>query len=362
MTRLRRYANSARGQSRWAALVLAGLIVVNLLASPSLHAQSESGEEPTEPYCPDAEVLTGKLITDICWDCIYPVRIAGSEFGEGPVPDDAVDSVSCSCPDENGVPQGGLVESMWEPARIIETTRLPYCAPSLGGIFVNQSTAKLWGGASSRHEESDGSALNFYNYHVYAFPAFAMLDLFFERSCGADYMDFDMLFASELDPTHNDDELAFTLQVETLLFSNPVALAACLPEAAGLTLGLKPVDSLFWCAGSWGGLYPLTGMVTGNSHIVRNSSLISARALAKMSRAGFERRTVGTDAMCASQYTPFLKKSQYRMSQFYPLAETDDLHWIGENLFRWGEHRSIPHSGEDQVWIIWRWMDCCALF
>lgn len=342
------------------AAILAGLMLfpAAIAAEPS----DGAGEESTEPYCPDAQVLSGKMITDICWDCIYPVRIGGMEVGEGHIPSDAADDITCSCPDDNGIPQGGFSEGMWEPARLIETTRLPYCAPALGGIFVSETTAKLWGGASSRRQETAGSAINFYNYHVYAFPVMAMLDLFFERSCAPDYTDFDMLFVSEIDPTHNDDELAFALQVESMLFSNPVALAACLPESAGLSAGLQPVDSLFWCAGSWGGLYPFTGHVSGNSHIVRNSSLITARALAKMSRVGYERRTVGEDAMCEAPYTPFLKKSQYQIGQFYPIPETDDLHWIGENLFRWGEHRSLPHTGEDQVWVIWRWTDCCALY
>jgi len=29
--------------------------------------------------CPDAELFSGKLITDICWACLFPIRIAGRE-------------------------------------------------------------------------------------------------------------------------------------------------------------------------------------------------------------------------------------------------------------------------------------------
>ncbi len=37
-----------------------------------------------------------------------------------------------------------------------------------------------------------------------------MLDLFIKQTCNADgYMDLDIMYMSELDPTRNNDELAF---------------------------------------------------------------------------------------------------------------------------------------------------------
>jgi len=34
-------------------------------------------------------------------------------------------------------------------------------------------------------------------------------------------------------------------------------------------------------------------------------------------------------------------------------------HWIGESTFKWGEHRTIPGTGEDYVYLIWRYTECC---
>ncbi|HFJ2864083.1 TPA: hypothetical protein ACGTY6_005813, partial [Klebsiella pneumoniae] len=30
-----------------------------------------------DPGCQNAEVIGGKLITDICWSCIFPIKVAG---------------------------------------------------------------------------------------------------------------------------------------------------------------------------------------------------------------------------------------------------------------------------------------------
>ena len=56
---------------------------------------------------------------------------------------------------------------------------------------------------------------------------------------------------------------------------------------------------------------------------------------------------------------PFIPKSQYRLSMFYPVAETDSNHAIGETNLTWGAGRSYPGPGEDHLYIQWRWQDCC---
>ena len=57
----------------------------------------------------------------------------------------------------------------------------------------------------------------FYHYHYYAFPLLVMLDLFMDGNCNADgYMDFDLMYLSELDPTWLNDELVFLLSLKRL--------------------------------------------------------------------------------------------------------------------------------------------------
>jgi conjugal transfer pilus assembly protein TraU len=76
------------------------------------------------------------------------------------------------------------------------------------------------------------------------------------------------------------------------------------------------------------------------------------------------------------------------MSMFFPVAEAGDSftytaevtdaagntttetrtrttagsHPIGQTTFAWGEWRVIPAVGEDAIYVLWRWHDCCATF
>jgi len=115
---------------------------------------------------------------------------------------------------------------------LIELTRLPYCSPLLGGMSLTDYT--------------------FYNFHYFAFPLLIILEVLNIAECNADgFVDFDLMYLSELDPTWNDDELAFYTNPEVVLFANPLAQMACMADAAAGLVG-KTLDSLFWCAGNWG--------------------------------------------------------------------------------------------------------------
>jgi len=311
--------------------------------------------------CPDAQVFSGKLLTDICWGCLFPVRIAGLPIGGGTIPAGASDQPACLCNDTAGVPHPGLTISLWEPARLVELTRAPGCSPTLGGIRLPLGSRRLLGtSGKSAYDASDGA---FQNYHWYAFPLLILLDLFFDSRCNHDgLVDVDILYLSELDPTWNNDELAFFTNPEAAWLAQPVALAACLGDAAAATAG-TPIDELFWCAGTWGNLYPFSGHQGASGSPARATSLSATRALAALHRRGLARRTMGADAACEAPIDVFMKKSQYQLSMFYPLPETQRAHVIGESPFRWGEWRNIPGPGEDHVYLLWRWMDCCvALF
>ena len=96
-----------------------------------------------DPGCPDAELFSGKLITDICWGCLFPIRVAGLSIGGGDRPAAASNQVVCACNDGLGIPHPGLVVSLWEPARIVELTRAPACSPALGGIRLPLGSRRL---------------------------------------------------------------------------------------------------------------------------------------------------------------------------------------------------------------------------
>ncbi|MDF5331736.1 conjugal transfer protein TraU, partial [Vibrio parahaemolyticus] len=51
-----------------------------------------AGTAKADPGCQNAEVIGPKLFTDICWSCIFPIRVAGATMsgGGGSYPSDAV--------------------------------------------------------------------------------------------------------------------------------------------------------------------------------------------------------------------------------------------------------------------------------
>jgi conjugal transfer pilus assembly protein TraU len=328
------------------------LAVLFVFSSTGLYADSMN------PTCPDARLFSGKLITDICWSCIFPMRIGGFDMvsWDSPVPPGAYDGAPiCVCGDppdiEIGVPFG-----FWEPARIIEVVRTPYCSIALGGLRI-QDGVRLAGNAVGTKHTTDDSV--FYHSHVYAFPILNMLEMFMPASCDADgYLDFDLINISELNPAWNDDELSFFMQPEVTLFANPVALSACVLDAAASTAGY-PMDELFWCAGTWGNMYPFTGNISSNASPPRESSLILTRATALQHRIGQARNTMGSSNLCRARIDPIIAKSMYRASMFYPIAQANSNHALGQSTFTWGEWRNIPAVGEDFLYILWRWQDCC---
>ncbi|MFZ6765074.1 TraU family protein [Roseomonas sp. WGS1072] len=318
-----------------------------------LPRQSEAAAD-----CPDSQILGTAMITDICWECIFPIRVAGATMAAGgSVPRKATDQIACLCSDGLGVPHPGITVGMWMPSLLLELVRAPGCSPSLGGINLPGFDPLFRGGTGDNtYNDGDGA---YWHYHTFAFPVMAMLELFVEADCLAGGMqDFDLLYISELDPTWSHAELAFFANPEAAVVADPAVQAACTADAAA-ALTDEPIDELFWCAGSWGGLYPFVGTALGPSSPVRATSLLATRALAAQHRRGLAWRTMGNDALCRGVLDPMIPKSQYRLSMMFPLPEANGNHPIGRSTFAWGEHRNIPGRGPDPVYLVWRWTDCC---
>lgn len=335
--------------SRLLVLALTGLL---LLSGVRAHADSEPG-------CPDAQVFSGKLITDVCWDCLFPIRIAGIPLGGGSAPNGAAGGVFCSCKDALGVPKPGFSLGMWEPARIVELVHTPGCSPTLGASKLNIGSRRMLGHVGNAEDDASDHAM--YHYHWYAFPLLILLDLFWDDRCNPDgYVDLDLLYLSELDPTWNNSELAFFGSPEVAFVANPIAQSACAIDAVSSTAG-NPIDNLWWCAGSWGWMYPHTSAAPAQGR-PEETSLWATRSLAALHRRGLARRTMGYDARCDAPIDLFLPKDMYKFAMFFPYPETKRGHRIGESDLRWGSWRNIPGVGEDHLYIIWRWNDCCATF
>ncbi|WP_425912847.1 TraU family protein [Pseudomonas sp. GWSMS-1] len=124
------------------------------------------------PLCEDSGLLGPKLFTDICWTCLFPIRVAGVQITPGSAPAKASKKTYCICEEgSSGIYKPGIVTAMWEPARIVETVKKPGCSPTLGGVTLPMGSKRSYGRLNQDNHsltgQHDGS---FYHTHLYAFP------------------------------------------------------------------------------------------------------------------------------------------------------------------------------------------------
>lgn len=319
---------------------------------------ADTGTAQNGLSCPSAELLSSRLLTDICWECMLPIRIAGAAIGGGKAdyPESAVDDAVCSCRDKGDIlPRIGYTLGFWQPIRLIELVRTRGCLLSLNGTQTSVGSASHLGTRGTGEIGVDNTA--FYHYHYYAFPLLQILGLLNKDICfNQEYLSFDMLYASEIDPTWNYPEIASLVFPETRLFATPQAILGCAADT--LAHGAQGTSKgMFWCAGSWGTVYPVSGYDHGIGSGARITSLLATRALTASHRRGFEPQTVGKGALCSTSTETTFNADQYRFTMLYPIAE-DGKHPVGASTLTWGEATNTS----DAVYMVWRWRDCCSSF
>ena len=388
--------------------LLALILATTLAAGVSADRATAAPSIPEELMCPDANIFGSTLITGVCWSCMFPIYLAGIEMFDGRTgrPTGANNDRLCFCPgdwDEGRLPTIGFSVGLYVPSRIIEVVRKPWCFPSLFGADLGDANimdgALAMGGTGPPGAEMSQENRSFYSWHLYSFPLLELLQMANLPQCNVDnYTSFDLMFMSEPIPHWYDGSLAFLVHPEALLFGNPIAQAAGLADCTAASTTASPTNEIFWMSGCWGSHYPLTGH-TGAADSVTNASLAASRALFLLGRLGFLKRTLGEDAMCGGERMPVLTKSQYRFQQLFPVPEANNAdpgdnppppdidpatettldpsatsvpgfnvsnvrggccHNLGENTMLWGAWRTRPGTGNDFVYLVWRWTDCCV--
>ncbi|RYE14754.1 MAG: conjugal transfer protein [Sphingobacteriaceae bacterium] len=297
--------------------------------------------------------------TDVCWSCLFPITIGSIPIYKGGREDTSNPSLPicmCGVP----IPRIGVTVGFWEPVRLVDVTRTPYCMVGLGGMSFGDVTKKH--GSVSYKSNNEALKHSFYHVHWYNYPLVAWLELLTDWLC-LETGSLDLMYISELDPTWNNDELSTILNPEAMLFGNHIAQTACSVDCGLANKGF-PSDKLFWCAGCQGGIYPFGGFVEHHTGGVESSTLLVERVMAKLHRIGLAMETSGSDALCEKKISPIIKKSQYKLQMTYPIPNSNGpmaCNPVGRTTSIWGVGREYPSNGEDFGYLIWRKRNCCVL-
>lgn len=320
--------------------------------------------------CPNSGLLSTRMFDSICWDCLFPMKVAGvtidppSGDGSGSRPSGSLSGNFCSCPGPFEIPEFGVTYGAWMPKFVTETVQKPYCSPGLAGQNLGGKTRLATGGdirASRTQADQKKPDSAFLHFHTFSFPVLEMLELFMEGGCDAEgYVDIELQYISEPDPLWSDALLSAILAPEGMLFANPGAQMLCSAECTELSASNTSNDVAHWCAGCWGNVYPFNGTAWHGGDRVQHSSLVATKALAALHRRLLAFKSYGSDAACGErQIAPVLNKEQYRFGMFYPSPETSGNHKIGRSTMIWGRNRNKSSAGSNHVYIGYRYQDCC---
>lgn len=295
-------------------------------------------------------------ITDVCWECIFPVTIGSVAVASGAQPDTANPSSPIQICPMGIFYRIGMAMGYWEPMALADVTRSPYCMVNLGGF--NLGVGNVGTGTGTQEDgEAPGA---FYHVHWYKYPLTYWLNIITSAGC-LQGGDLDIAYLSELDPMWNDSSLSIIVNPEAVLFNNIIAQGACAADAAA-SLVHKPLDVLFWCAGSQGTMYPFTGYTSNEYSPLQSSLLVAERMAFKLHREGLIMNSIGADtAVCFEYPSPIIPKERWRYQMVNKHPDAGQCHPVGRSVMRWETGRNLPNDRRNFGYLFWRKRNCVFL-
>jgi len=311
------------------------------------------------------EVCHGKLfnpISDTNWNDFFPLTIMGVQIGPNGDPPAMYVPPICECPGAFGIPSLGIGVTYWQPTYIAEVERNAGCAPSLGGTqlfsgYSLEDSEQAYIGSDQGAKGTSGSTRM--QIHWYKYPLFSFFSAFKDLGCRS-AGGFALAYVTEIDPTWQNDLWAGLYSPEAGLFGNMAANTACIADALAANVAY-PIDALFWCAGSWGNVYPLSGNANQSITPFQVDNLELAKFIARLAREGLAWQTIGPSAICEAHPNPIWIKSQYRVDEVYPVVTRGAPLVIGALPFKQipGLITNTPVN-TSMVDLIWQGQDCCV--
>lgn len=332
-------------------LLITFIFLVGLAASA--HAQSDSPALPEGGGKCEGEFLNP--ISDVCWECLAPITIGKIEVA----PSSKFDygnpgNPFCFCP-----PIPGIAIGYWEPRRLIDMTKKPWCFPNLGGLKLDPGIGFETGSVAN---DSVSSHLDDWHAHYYVYPVLSLLQLLTDVLC-SEAPAFDIGYVTELDPVWKSDVLATIINPESVVFANPVATLACTADCAQTTAD-KPNKDLFWCMGCHNSVYPLTGNIADEDILANGALSVAQRLSFKLHRQAIMWTTAGDKNLCEKSPQILMDKRQYRYQLTQPKAITSGPFTcppLGFPTQTYDTGVTVPIKGEDFGVLLWGKRNCCAL-
>lgn len=321
--------------------------------------------------CPDESM---NVLTNVCIDCFFPLRIAGIPVGGGSLPNDVYSPI-CICPAPTFLcpicVRIGLVSGGWFPEGIFEVTPREYCSPTMGGTILMDDL-------TNRGVSKYSAGLTYNNAHYLPYPIGLVSDLLTDFACSLPSTSVtDVGMWSELDPTWDNPALAALKTPDGVPLTMGSDLMATMAlGCAAEYLAMQANGDFFgtrWCTGGSGQTYPLTGYAIDSGNPALIGALQATRLLDEMYRLGMQGKTWGNKSQVCKgnpEYSVSIPKNGHRMQQVSPGGE-DGNHRIGDDWnagsigsftpsipgFR---HQAHGINNTAYIFIDWKYKECCV--
>lgn len=304
------------------------------------------------------------------WNNALPITTAGVSSGGGVANPAAMKTMPAICMCKiipPGIPVPGVGITYWEPLYVAEVTNMPGCLSSMGGLQVlppvmasASASSASFTGAEDGDGGSEGNLLNM-QVHWYEYPIFAILDVMGGGLCQSGLSGFAFGGMTEVMPFWQNEILAAKMFPLTHLVANPIADMACIPDTFAANIR-QPIDTLFWCAGNQGNLFPPIGWNSNLENGIADTNLLFlGKFMNTYAYSGALLTTIGPGAVCQAHYSPFLTRSQFRFDPIQPVPSTRTV-TMGMNTMLWSSTPPLNIGDRiDNNFLIWQGKQCCFL-
>lgn len=299
-------------------------------------------------------------VTDPNTNNFFPITIFGKAFGGSKWDNPPIMHTSplCNCPSIilQGASVPGINITYWRPSKILDISRVPGCAPSLGGKIVLSGYENNMGNLNKDGHTDAVRQIMEWDYDV-----IGVLKVLEGLIC-TKISSISLSYDSNLDPTLNTLPNGNLGEAEAVkFFSNVITLMSCVVDGVSALVMGWPVDFLPYCSGHQTNSYPYDNKVAGNNHISQLNFKVAVDHMVFKQAARFnEWVTIGPTAQCFSHPFYFPIKSAYRFDRTYPFPDTGKRKLVvGTPLLIHDIFSRNTPTSVDATILVWKANQCC---